>query len=216
MQQHHLTVSRTARYYTLGTLHKNTRQIWFAIHGYGQLAQYFIKKFAGLDNGDVFVVAPEALSRFYLNGGYERVGASWMTRDDRDNEINDYLSYLHQLYDTVLAGHDLSNVQINFLGFSQGCATVARWVEGGHVRCDHLVLWAGYFGKGIGDVISAETAANTPITIAYGTQDEFLVEIDLQKYEADITATIPHARILTFEGKHTIDVGLLHQIAFGL
>src|ERR1051325_10016453 len=49
------------------------------------------------------LVAPEGLSRFYLSerATERRVGASWMTREDRLAEIADYLGYLDAVYDDV-------------------------------------------------------------------------------------------------------------------
>jgi predicted esterase len=214
MQEHHLSVTRTARYFTLGSLDTTTRQVWFVLHGYGQLAQFFIRKFEVLNDGQTFIVAPEALSRFYLEGVTGRVGASWMTREERPQEIADYVAYLNQLYDTVLEGQDLSNLQINILGFSQGNATVLRWLNNDWVRCDRLVIWAGFFANGIADVIDPIKLANVPTTLAYGTQDEYLVQIDLEKYGADIQAAIPHLQIVTFEGKHTVDAETLKRIAY--
>lgn len=213
MQEHHLSVTRTARYFTLGSLDQHTQQIWFVLHGYGQLAQFFIKKFEVLNNHKTFVVAPEALSRFYLEGFTGRVGASWMTREERPHEIADYVAYLNQLYDTVLDGQDISKLQINVLGFSQGNATVLRWLNSNHIRCDRLVIWAGFFANGIADVIDPIKLAKVPTTLAYGTQDEYLVQIDLEKYGADIKAAIPHLQIVTFEGKHTIDAETLKKVA---
>ncbi len=213
MQEHHLKVERTARYFTLGKLNENTKKIWFVLHGYGQLAQFFIKKFEILNDGQTFVVAPEALSRFYLEGVTGRVGASWMTREERNHEIADYVAYLNQLYDTVLEGQDVSAIEINVLGFSQGNATVLRWLNNNHVRCDRLVIWAGFFANGIADVIDPIKLANVPTILAYGTQDEYLVQIDLEKYETDIRAAIPHLQVVTFEGKHTVDGVTLKQIA---
>lgn len=213
MQEHHLSVTRTARYFTLGSLDQHTQQIWFVLHGYGQLAQFFIKKFEVLNNHKTFVVAPEALSRFYLEGFTGRVGASWMTREERPHEIADYVAYLNQLYDTVLDGQDISKLQINVLGFSQGNATVLRWLNSNHIRCDRLVIWAGFFANGIADVIAPIKLAKIPTTLAYGTQDEYLVQIDLEKYGADIKAAIPHLQIVTFEGKHTIDAETLKKVA---
>lgn len=212
MQEHHLEVKRTARYFTLGTLDENTEQIWFVLHGYGQLAQFFIKKFSVLDDGKTFVVAPEALSRFYLEGVSGRVGATWMTREERSNEVADYVFYLNHLYDTVLAKRDISKLKINVLGFSQGNATVMRWLNSDHIRCDRLVIWAGFFGNGLIDVIEPKKLSPIPTTLVYGTQDEYLVQIDLTKYEADIKADIPHLEVVTFEGKHTIDQTTLLSI----
>jgi predicted esterase len=203
MQEHHISVSRTARYYTLGTLNDNTKNVWFVLHGYGQLAQYFIRKFKGMANDDMFIVAPEALSRFYLKEFDGRVGATWMTREDRLVEIDDYINYLNDLYDSVLGGR--KDLKINILGFSQGTITALRWVNDGHVHCDAISLWAGFFSKGIADILPPANLADIDTTFVYGTQDEFLVNIDIEKYEADIKTNIPHARIVTFNGLHTVD-----------
>ena len=214
MKENHLTVSRTARYYSLGNWNADTRQVWFVLHGYGQLAQYFIRKFEILENNQTVVIAPEALSRFYLNQpGASRVGATWMTREDRLSEIEDQLAYLNLLYDTVRGQNDASRVQINLLGFSQGTATALRWLASGHFPCHRLVLWAGYFANGIADLVQPDQLTNVETIVAYGTKDEYLEQIDLEKYRLDILNSIPHAQTVSFEGTHTIDLVTLKQIA---
>ena len=99
MTEHHLAVTRTARYYQQGELSAQTRRVWFVCHGYGQLAAYFSRHFAFLASTDpgTVIIAPEGLSRFYLQGNGGRVGASWMTRDDRLHEIDDHVGFLNQL-----------------------------------------------------------------------------------------------------------------------
>ncbi len=141
--EHHLTVQRTARYYTIGELTDQTRNIWFCLHGFGQLAQYFSRKFADLDDGQTLVVVPEGLSRSYLNGDYKRVGASWLTREDKQHELDDTLNYLNVLYDQLLNGRNSASFHITLLGFSQGAAMASRLLNSGHVRADRLILWAG-------------------------------------------------------------------------
>ena len=66
MQSHHLTVSKTARYYTLGALSEQTKEIWFVIHGWAQLAGPYLNEFAAMDDGSRFFIAPEALNKFYI------------------------------------------------------------------------------------------------------------------------------------------------------
>jgi predicted esterase len=210
MQEHHISVNRTARYFCSGTLTPTTKNLWFVLHGYGQLAQFFIKKFAGLANDQTLVIAPEALSRYYLENGSGRVGATWMTREDRSAEIADYLGYLNALYDRVSEGR--TDLTVNVLGFSQGAVTALRWVNDGHIQARHLVLWAGYFSNGISELVEPERLSHTKTSIVYGTQDEFLKEIDLPKYEADLLAVIPNAQITTFDGTHLIDVPTLHRV----
>ena len=213
MNKHNLTVSRTARYHTIGEWNANTRHVWFVLHGYGQLAEFFIKKFAVLNDGQTLVVAPEALSRFYLTEFAGRVGASWMTRDDRLDEISDYLAYLNQLYDTVKGDNDPEKVQIHLLGFSQGTATAARWLANKYLKCDRFVLWSGYFANGLADLVNYDQVKELETLVVYGTQDEYLVQVDLDKYRDDILKVIPHAQIMSFDGPHTVDVETLKAIA---
>ncbi|RZK92309.1 MAG: phospholipase, partial [Hymenobacter sp.] len=104
--EHHLTISRTARYQQLGEFSAATRQLWLVAHGYGQLAEYFMRHFNsvhGLDPTGTVIVAPEALSRFYISGTSGRVGASWMTTADRLVEIADQAAYLDALLAHLLA-----------------------------------------------------------------------------------------------------------------
>ncbi|MEY4540880.1 MAG: hypothetical protein RLZZ306_2637 [Bacteroidota bacterium] len=212
MQKHQLTIQKTANYVTIGEINEQTENVWFVIHGYGQLAEYFIKKFKVLDDGKTVIIAPEALSKFYLKEFSGRIGATWMTKYERDSEIMDYVNYLNLLYDTVLKGIDVNKLKINILGFSQGTATVARWCMNETIKYDRLILWAGYFGNGIQDVIDPLKVADKEVILCYGKEDEFLVRLDIQEYENDIKKAIPHVQIHTFEGGHTIDEELLFKI----
>lgn len=212
MQQHHITIPRTARYCTLGELTNKTQEVWFVCHGYGQLAPYFIKKFEPIASETRLIVAPEALSRFYLEGFSGRVGATWMTREERTAEIEDYVNYLNLLYDAILGNTDTNHLKINILGFSQGTATVCRWVMNQHIKFDRLILWAGYFANGIEDVIAPQLLSNKEVVLVYGTQDEFLKQIDVVKYEANIRQNIPQLRVITFEGGHTVEAEALLKV----
>lgn len=213
MKEHLIKVERTARYYTLGELNNKTKSIWFVIHGYGQLAQYFIKKFVQIQDEETFVVAPEAISRFYLDDSYNRVGASWMTKDLRQYEIEEYVKYLNQVYDKVLKDSNLDNIRVNLLGFSQGCATVCRWLGDGHIKCNRLLLWAGFFNNGISEVIDPNKLHNIKTYYIYGEKDEFLLTYPevAQKFKENMIVEI-NPEIISFEGGHTIHEPTLKSI----
>src|SRR5262245_14460321 len=143
--EHKLRVEKTARYYQLGEGGPAVREVWVCCHGYGQLAGRFIKHFEPIAGPARLVVAPEALHRFYLDpadrpAAERRVGATWMTREDRTSDIEDYIRYLDAVCD-----HALTDVppgpQLVALGFSQGAATVARWAAASHYTISTLVLW---------------------------------------------------------------------------
>jgi predicted esterase len=212
MPNHSIVVPRTARYSTLGQVSDQTTDVWFVVHGYGQLAPFFIKKFEAILDQNTFVVAPEALSRFYMEGFTGRVGATWMTREEKQSEITDYVNFLNMVYDQTLANIDPKKVRIHVLGFSQGTTTVCRWLMNGHAKFDRLILWAGFFGNGIEDVLSADLVANKQVQFIYGTEDEFLVKLDLEAYQKNLLTGIPNMKISNFEGGHLIPIDVLKSI----
>ena len=208
METHKLTVPRTARYYTLGTPSEQTRDLWVVCHGYGQLARYFLRHFAVLDDGATMVVAPEALSRFYLDGFSGRVGATWMTKEDRLSEIEDQAAYLNLLLQQLLQQLP-SSVRVHVLGFSQGGATVCRWLATNQVPCHHLVLWAASFPEDISFEAGKAAFEGMQVDMVYGTQDEFITPEKLQ-HQQDIMKRLGLApQVHTFEGGHTIAPELL-------
>lgn len=209
-QEHHLPVTRTARYFQLGGLSAATRHVWVVCHGYGQLAEYFIRHFAHLTEADptLVVVAPEGLSRFYLQGTGGRVGATWMTREDRLTEIDDYVAYLNQLTDALLPLASPA-VRVTVLGFSQGAATVSRWLAHAHFRPARLVLWAGAFPPDMALPVATELLRPLPVTLVCGTEDEFVQEEDLRTQQEQLRQLGVAADVVRFEGRHTLNAAVL-------
>lgn len=216
MQEHRLAVTRTARYFTLGAA-GSVEQVWFACHGYGQLAARFLAKLGVLDDGRRYLVAPEGLSRFYLSesAGERRVGASWMTREDRIAEIEDYLHYLDAVHDHVFETLDRSRVTLHALGFSQGAATASRWAAHGTARVDQLVLWGGELPPDLelGQGAVAERLRAARLALVYGRADEFITP----KVVAAVTAQlrehgIPY-RDIAFAGGHELNDAVLQELA---
>lgn len=133
--------TKTYRYTTFGDL--NTADfLIYVLHGYGQLAPYFIRKFHGLPS-KYCIIAPEGMHRFYLNGSSGRVGASWMTKEEREDDILDNLNWLSALHHELTANKEFKKVIV--LGFSQGGATAVRWFQSGMISADHLMIWASVY-----------------------------------------------------------------------
>ncbi|GAB3292061.1 alpha/beta hydrolase [Hymenobacter tenuis] len=214
VQAHHLPVTRTARYFQLGELSAATRQVWFVAHGYGQLAAYFIRHFQHLTAADsgLVIIAPEGLSRFYLQGTGGRVGATWMTKEDRLTEIEDYVAYLNQLSETILQ-QAAPDAAVTVLGFSQGAATVSRWLAHARFRPAHLVLWAGAFPPDMDFGVATHLLKNLPVTLVCGTEDEFVSEEAMQQQRAFLQQLGVEPTVLSFDGKHTLNAAVLAQLA---
>ncbi len=214
MQEHSLPVKRTARYYMLGEPNKAITTIWYVCHGYAQLARHFIRNFRSLDNGNTLIVAPEALSRFYSEGFTGRVGASWMTKEDRLAEIDDYVTYLDELHRAVsekLAVHDSGNsARIIACGFSQGTATAARWAAHGQTRIDDLVLWGGLLPPKLLEERGA--LPDSSLTLVHGRKDEFRNQERItSQLERLQHLQIPHT-LIEYDGGHTIEESVLHDV----
>jgi len=118
------------------------QKILIALHGYGQLGQYFYRKFRDLEK-DFGLVIPEGPHRFYLEGSSGRVGASWMTKEWREQDIIENNSYLKQLIERV--SRENPQATLYLLGFSQGGATAARLFQQYPSLASHLILWASVF-----------------------------------------------------------------------
>lgn len=208
-ESHQLAVTRMARYCTLGEMSERTRHVWFVLHGYGQLAEYFIRSFKNIQDDETYIVAPEALSRFYLKDHAERVGASWMTRETRESEIDDYVAYLDTLYQTVFKAHSPENIRVTVLGFSQGTATACRWLDRGQLRCDRLILWAGYFANGLTGVVANDRLPADDTHFIYGNRDMYLTQFDTARYLENLKDSVPFLQIKSYEGGHSIDPEVL-------
>jgi dienelactone hydrolase len=205
-QEHQIAITQQARYYTLGALGPHTKAIWIVCHGYGQLAPYFIRHFEVLAQAGHFVIAPEGLSRFYLQGTSGRVGASWMTREDRQTDISNYVSYITSIYDSLLQGQ---SAPLNLFGFSQGVATICRWAMLSGKPFEELVLWAGVFPPDLPPELSASTLKNRKVSVVWGENDPYLSATDRKQHLKAFEECGVEPQLITFQGKHELNAEVL-------
>lgn len=218
MKEYATDFSFRARYYVLGDVQAaHTRAVWFVLHGYGQLAQYFIKKFDGLTRHGIVVVAPEGLSRFYLEdvatrsrGGSQRVGATWMTRENRLMDIENYLSYLTAVHREVADGLALPTT---VLGFSQGAATAARWAVSGQIEFERLIVWAGLVPEDMDFDEGQRILKSKEMIHVYGSDDPFITDERFAHMKTLAQRLHPSPRLVSFAGAHDIDADTLERLA---
>lgn len=202
MQIQDINISRSAKYYTVGTLTKKTKYIWFALHGYGQTAYAIAAKFEYLDPEDHFIICPEGLNKFYWHSNNRPV-ACWMTKMHRYDEINDFVGFLDQLYNKYCK-HVNQNVIINFFAFSQGCATVWRWIHASQPRFNNLVNWAGWIPEDIVYLQLKNYLGGKKIFLHYGSEDEFITTKAMQGIQEVIEKNDLKVAISQFNGGHRI------------
>lgn len=209
MQEHHLTIERTARFHTLGDP-ATARAVWIVLHGYGQLARYFLRPFQGLER-DLLIVAPEASARFYIDPDHARVGASWMTREDREHEIADQVAHGDRLAARVneLCGGERP---LSILGFSQGVATACRWSVLGRTRYQQVVLWGGTMPPELSTATLRKAWAHGRVDVVHGTQDDLVPVETAQRTATTLRDAGVEHRLHLYEGGHVIDPLLLKQL----
>lgn len=204
MQKHEFKVSKTARYFSLGALNADTKEIWFVLHGYAQTAADFLESLKPLQQENTYLVAPEGLSRFYWKDFTTTPVASWMTKTDREVDIMDNLEYLNNLYLQLTKDLDLDKVKINFLGFSQGVATLSRWLFSGVVKSDANYFYAGELAKEC-DYSKSHNFSNAKNFYLYGNKDFFIDESKVQALKKVFLDKKLNLYIFTYQGKHKID-----------
>ncbi|MFY0594312.1 alpha/beta hydrolase [Roseivirga sp.] len=209
--ENRITIPFQARYEILGIPSSAIDQIWFVCHGHGQLAKYFIRKFEEIDNGKTLIVAPEGLFKYYLQGFTGRVGATWMTKEDRLNDIENYLTYLSAVMNEVKSKVK-KDVQVTLLGFSQGGATISRFATQTDVHFDRLVLWAGIFPPDLPPLESNRKLRDKECLLVYGTDDEYLTEARIAEQKSIATEIKIVPETLTFKGGHELNKRLLQEI----
>lgn len=204
-----MQVSRTAR------IHQSLppgsiRQIWLVAHGFGQLSTYFIRNFSALSQQGIAVIVPEALSRFYLQGNAGRVGASWMTKEDRETEIADYVAYLDRVYTELILPK--GDIPVVAFGFSQGAATISRWVADTQFPLQHLVLWGGFFPPDLNWTGFYRNDRKFTTWLVNGKTDTLISAQQRQQMDAFIDLLPEAPQIMEFDGGHEIPEKVLLQL----
>lgn len=205
----HITVPRTARVLTGGPPLHGAASLWFGFHGYGQLAEHLAHELRPITDHR-HVVVPEGLSRFYLKAGRGPVGASWMTRADRDAEIADYVRYLDAVRDALEPGA----VPLRLLGFSQGAATACRWAAlsaGGPP--DRVVLWGGAPPPDLDWAHAAARLAGTRFILVNGTADPAMPPATVAGAAERLRGHGLAAEVVWFDGGHHLHARTLTRIA---
>jgi predicted esterase len=208
VKSHTLEVTRTARWFHIGESPKNSNEIIVVLHGYGQHPSYMLNSLQSLEAPGRCICAPEGLSKFYIRGTNGRVGASWMTRDNRQQEITDQIAYLTFWLESLEIPE---TTPVTLIGFSQGVATAARWSAHG-AKIDTLIFTSGQLPPewaisppNLSDRLK-EIHIIRPKNDEYYTPDAFKVDVNiLNQFGFHVNRHEP-------EGTHTLNPELLGEI----
>lgn len=196
----------TNSYYTLGN--PTAKTLLYVLHGYGQLARYFIKKFQNLANTH-FIVAPQGQHKFYLEGTEGRVGASWMTKENRQQDIDNYISYLNNVYIEITQSNEYEKVII--LGFSQGVATACRWIEMTDFKVSSFLMCSGSIPNDFTEK-GFEQLRGILLYYISGNTDPYKTEELTKEMKERFSSQKLIVSFTEFTGGHQIDVESINKI----
>ena len=132
------------------------------------------------------------------------MGASWMTKEARLSDIDDYVNYLDSLYEKVVSPVLDANSKVILFGFSQGVATASRWIALGNSKFDRAIFWAGSFPPDLPPLEAKRKFKDLPVTCVIGDRDEYINEESINKIKAHINALDIAPNWIKYSGGHNI------------
>jgi predicted esterase len=197
-------------YSTLNKLSSKTSYVWVVFHGIGFLSRYFLKYFEGLDPEKHYVIAPQAPSKYYLNGEYKHVGASWLTKENTTSETTSLMSYL----DSVMANEVVpAECRLVVFGFSQGVSIAMRWVAYRQIKCHYLLLYAGSIPNELKRDQLSHLDNHCEVKIIRGNTDVYLTEERLAQERKKMDLLFQgREQIQLFDGGHEIKKDIINTL----
>ena len=204
-----VSYTTTNSYSTRNNLTAATKNVWFCCHGLGFLSRYFIQYFNGLDADENYIIAPQAPSKYYQKSDFKHVGASWLTREETQQETENVLNYL----DAVFASEEIpEDKRLILLGYSQGVSVAMRWLASRKLNVDTLVIHSGGIPKELSPQ-DFDFLTTTQVELWYGTEDEYLTEKRIYEETRRAKEMFGEAlKIVPFEGKHVVNRALINQL----
>lgn len=199
-------------YETLNELGPKTKNVWLTFHGIGFLSKYFLRYFEDLDKAQNYIIAPQAPSKYYLNGKYRHVGASWLTKIDTEQEISNVLSYIYQ----VLESENIpKHCNLFIFGFSQGVSIATRLIARTNLECQKLILYAGAIPNELtAGNFNELVESNCQIITILGSDDQFINSERLEKEYSKIEMLFQgKAKRITFDGGHEVKKDIINSLA---
>lgn len=184
MQPLSFATTRTARYYSLGEPGSAIQHVWFCLGAHGQPTGELAAQLTNLDTPERLLILPEGLSRFEVLADAPAPGApalapytgtAWFAPDSLLLDLADLTLYLNALAEQVLSACP-PNTPVTVLGCGHGAAAACRWLAGGHVTYERLLLYAAVFPADIDRRATLVALPERPVLIISTTTDTYSPE----------------------------------------
>ncbi|MFT4830923.1 MAG: putative esterase [Psychroserpens sp.] len=206
-----VTYTISNSYSTLNELSGKTKRVWMVFHGMGHLSTYFIRYFNELNAKENYIIAPQAQSKYYLNDSYNHVGASWLTKNNTEEGIDNVLHYIDAVYGMEKIPE---HCELIVLGFSQGVSIATRWIAKRKIQCNHLVLYAGSLPNELNELDFSHLIMNeVKVTFIVGDKDPY-VSPERKQSEATKIKRLFHDKVneINFQGGHELKKEIINSL----
>ena len=195
-------------YSTLNKLTSKTKNVIFACHGMGYLSRYFLKYFNGLNTDDNYIITPQAQSKYYVAPKMKHVGASWLTKENTIMETDNVMNY----FDSVFKSENIENMNLIFLGYSQGVSVAMRYLAKRKIMISKLLLMSGGIPKELSPEDFKYLKNKAKIYYIYGDKDEYINCEFLKSEKNKIEHLFSNINYIPFKGNHEIKTDIIELI----
>ena len=210
--KHNISFEFSSSYITYNKLTDKTENIWIIFHGYGELSKYFIRRFDVFEGDKNYIIAPQGLSKFYVDEDFKNVGASWLTKEDKESDLLNQQKYLIKLMDELKSKIDFSKIKINLFGFSQGVSVFTRLLINYNMKIDNIIIWAGWVPDEFFN-INKDVLKDTNLFFVVGNKDKYynnpIMKGYIEKFKKTLNKEIDY---FVFDGGHIVDRKVLKKI----
>lgn len=209
----HVAQLRTTGYYALQLPEAGfdaETQTLVVLHGWGQNARSFIRKFAPMRQHNVFIIAPQAPHQFYLDMETRKVGFGWMTAFDRDRAISDVVAGIDSILDGVEEKYGEATRRPCVLGFSQGVSIAWRYLIHGKRNVAGLVASGGDLPPDVDHRLPSHGPLS--ILLAHGREDTIVPWAKAQSAESRLRELHFPLETNYFAGGHDFPADLMERL----
>ncbi len=189
---------------------KGPHPLLIVLHGWGQVADHFIKVFEPLTEKGILVAAPQAAHQFYTQMEDRRVGFSWLTRYQRDQSVSDFVAYMEQFYKMLQEKFEVDSQRVFILGFSQGVSMAYRTWAHSSLPLQGLIACGGDLPPDIQERL--DSLRPIQVLLVHGRRDENVSPEEATQAREQLGAAGLRPEVFDFEGGHVVPSSVLGVI----
>ncbi len=197
-----MQISHTVYYSVQVPEQKGPHPLLIVLHGFGQVADQFIKVFEPLAEKGILVAAPQGAHQFYTHLKKGQVGFSWLTRYERDRSVVDFVAYMEQFYKLLQETCEVDSQRVFMLGFSQGVSMAYRTWAHSSLPVRGVIACGGDLPPDIVEQLDALPPIQ--ILLVHGRQDEEVSPEKAQEALKYLRARGLKSELFDFEGGHVV------------